>query len=32
MRVTIPQEWQKFRDEASDNFRGIAHKKFRVLR
>jgi hypothetical protein len=28
---TIPQEWTKFRDKASDNFRGITHENFRVL-
>ena len=31
MRETIPQEWQKFRDKVSDNFRVITHENFRVL-
>jgi hypothetical protein len=32
MRETIPQEWQKFRDKVSDNFRVITHENFRVLK
>lgn len=31
MRETIPQEWTKFRDKVSDNFRVITHENFRVL-
>ena len=31
MRVTIPQEWTKFRDKVSDNFRVITHENVRVL-
>jgi len=32
MRETIPQEWTKFRDKVSDNFRVITHENFRVLK
>ncbi|MEI6797892.1 MAG: transposase [Pseudomonadota bacterium] len=32
MRETIPQEWTKFRDKVSDNFRVINHENFRVLK
>jgi hypothetical protein len=32
MRETIPQEWTKFRDKVSDNFRVISHENFRVLK
>jgi len=32
MRETIPQEWTKFRDKVSDNFRVITHDNFRVLK
>ncbi|MDD9746954.1 MULTISPECIES: IS630 family transposase [Marinovum] len=32
MRKTIPQEWTKFRDKVSDNFRVITHENFRVLK
>ena len=32
MRETIAQEWQKFRDKVSDNFRIITHENFRVLK
>ncbi len=32
MRETIPQEWTKFRDKVSDNFRVITHKNFWVLK
>jgi transposase len=32
MRETIPQEWTKFRDKVSDNFRIITHENFRVLK
>jgi len=32
MRETIPQEWTKFRDKVSDNFRVITHESFRVLK
>ena len=32
MRETIPQEWAKFRDKVSDNFRVITHENFRVLK
>ena len=31
MRETIPQEWKKFRDKVSDNFRVITHENFWVL-
>ena len=31
LRETIPQEWKKFRDKVSDNFRVITHENFRVL-
>jgi len=31
LRETIPQEWKKFRDKVSDNFRVITHEKFRLL-
>ena len=31
MRETIPQEWKKFHDKVSDNFRVITHENFRVL-
>ena len=31
MRETIPQEWKKFRDKVSGNFRVITHENFRVL-
>ena len=31
-RETIPQEWTKFRDKVSDNFRVITHEKVRVLK
>jgi len=31
MRETIPQEWKKFRDKVSDNFRVITHDNFRIL-
>ncbi len=32
MRETIPQEWTKFRDKVSDNFRVITQENFRVLK
>ena len=32
MRYTIPQEWTKFRDKVSDNFRVMTHESFRVLK
>ena len=32
MCETIPQEWTKFRDKVSDNFRVITHENFRVLK
>jgi transposase len=32
MRETIPQEWTKFCDKVSDNFRVITHDNFRVLK
>jgi hypothetical protein len=32
MRETIPQEWTKFRDKVSDNFRVTTHESFRVLK
>ena len=32
MRETIPQEWTKFRDKVTDNFRVITHKNLRVLK
>jgi len=32
MRETIPQEWTKFRDKVSDNFRVITHENVRVLK
>jgi len=32
MRETIPQEWKKFRDTVSDNFRVITHENFRILK
>jgi hypothetical protein len=32
LRETIPQEWKKFRDKVSDNFRVITHENFRVLK
>jgi len=31
MRETIPQEWKKFCDKVSDNFRVIIYENFRVL-
>jgi hypothetical protein len=30
-RETLPNEWQTFRDQVSDNFRIVNHGKFRVL-
>ena len=30
-RETLPNEWQTFRDQVSDNFRVVHHDKFRVL-
>lgn len=30
-RETLPNEWQTFRDQVSDNFRVVNHDKFRVL-
>jgi len=32
MRKTIPQEWTKFQDKMSHNFRVITHENFRVLK
>jgi len=31
LRETIPNEWHKFRDQVSDNFRLITRRNFRVL-
>jgi hypothetical protein len=31
MRETIPNDWKKFRDKVSDNFRVMTHEKFRIL-
>ena len=30
-RETLPNEWETFRDQVSDNFRVVNHDKFRVL-
>lgn len=30
-RKTIPKEWHAFRDQVTDNFRGISNQNFRVL-
>ena len=31
LRETIPEEWRKFRDQVTDNFRIISHQNFWVL-
>ena len=28
---TLPNEWETFRNQVSDNFRVVTHEKFRVL-
>ena len=31
LRKTVPENWQRFRDRVTDNFRIISNKNFQVL-